>query len=626
MFDEKNTINDKFFYSNVSFTQNVNDNSKNVDNNLNDDYHNQEINILSDEINKSKNKNRNVKNDDFFFHDKFDDILVQLSRKWSEKMRPSELIEMSLGIINLSINVYDNDNNNNNNHSHNINSDNDNDNNDNHHNSDNNGDDKDNYNNKYDDNKINSNYYNIENKNIQSSLCDDFYKKNDEINDYNNNIKKYKNIDSKNIYNYDNNKKHSNVDDNTNNYNNNINSNNKNNINNNDDINNNNVNNNNKINDMNDNNNNNNNNNNSNDNEDKVENKIDRNLTIKSNNDINYVDSISNSNNYYFIFKEIVHSMKPKKIILFLKNLKKYHISSEIISQKKHENFANLIEENIIRSLTESSRCLEHFLRSKNVLPEIKDNEEKNILLPISHVKETSNFLDKNEENKIENQNQNENKIENQNQNQNGKENENEIICNEIENYLNICSKLINELFELRGSWTEINTKNKGKFQDWVQDPFLIFALQYQEKVLLNKNNFEKEDSLQFIGNAAERSLDNIILSTNSYRTKPKNSEKVKLKINLDFKNLNLFDENEKNYFKENRKENEKSEKSEKYLSEQLNIFFPVGEINSKIEFLFSLGKFRFPLFSEFSDFSDFSSKGLFTEIIFLKIFYGIVI
>ena len=270
-----------------------------------------------------------------------------------------------------------------------------------------------------------------------------------------------------------------------------------------------------------------------------------KNIKITNNNNIiNMNELITITNNPFSLLEQSITTFPPKKIISFFENLKEFGVTSELISQKKHENLATLLEENILRSLTESSTKLEHSLRSFGIFPREKGNEIRNEAINLDIEK----------------------------------------INNYVDDYLKTCTKLINNFSTFRGPWNLITKKNKNKFQCWIQDPITIFAIQYREEFYAF-NNYGEEGSLHVVDFNAEHSLKNEIPYKFSSTIQPINSEKIKLKINL---NSNSKSEN--------------SNKIGEIVFREPEIF-SVLEIKSKTDFLFSLGKFRFPILSKFLNF-----------------------
>ena len=290
-----------------------------------------------------------------------------------------------------------------------------------------------------------------------------------------------------------------------------------------------------------------------------IENKEIANIKMTNNNkDMNNIESDNIQNNPFSLLEQSITLFPPKKIFLFFENLKEFGITSELISQKKHENLAILLEENILRSLMECSASLEHSLRSSGIFPREKENKQNN--------KEIDFDIEK--------------------------------INNCIDDYLKICTKLINNLSSIRGPWNLITKKNKIKFHKWIQDPITIFAIQYREEFYAI-DNYGKEGSLQLVGFNAEHSLRNKIPFRLSSTLQPINSEKIKLKINLNLNsNSEFLNKIDKNFFRES----EEAQKTEKNEFQDYEVF-SLREIKSKTDFLFSLGKFGFSLLSRFSDF-----------------------
>ena len=262
------------------------------------------------------------------------------------------------------------------------------------------------------------------------------------------------------------------------------------------------------------------------------------------------------SNCPFSVLTQTIISLSTSQFFTLLKNFEFFGINEEIFSNEKHGNIANLVETKIEKCLSESVNVFEKYL-----------------------INEMTEF------NRI-NGNKNEMKIENINLNNLDffSANKKEEIRVKSLNFIRDSTRLINGFSQLIGSWKLLTKKNKNEFLSFINHPITLFAIQNSEISpylgLFSSKEFSPSISEEI------------------------NNEKILFFTGSDNDNNNN-NNNEKYYDKDNKNNYNVRLKFEK--KDDTNKF--QNEIETKIDFIFALGKFRFPLFSK--EKSVYSTEGM---------------
>jgi hypothetical protein len=280
------------------------------------------------------------------------------------------------------------------------------------------------------------------------------------------------------------------------------------------------------------------------------------------------------SNCPFSVLTQTTISLSTSQFFTLLENFEFFGINEEIFANEKHGNIANLVETKIVKCLSETVNVFEKYL-----LNEITDFDKIN-------------------------GNKNEIKIENMNMNNlnffsfNKKE---EIRVKSL-NFIRDSTRLINGFSELFGTWDLLTNKNKEEFLSFIDNPNTLFAIQNSEI----SSNLGLFSSKEFSPSISEEI----------------NNEKILFFIGNDNdNNNNNNDNNNSNEKFSNNKDNKNNynERLEFGDKDDTNSF--QNEIETKIDFIFALGKFRFPLFSK--DKSLYLTEGMIMTKHFLLLLYS---
>lgn len=295
--------------------------------------------------------------------------------------------------------------------------------------------------------------------------------------------------------------------------------------------------------------------------------KIDKGYTDDNINDNNINDD---DNNYD---SDINEKQTLSSIIIefeFIKNSNKHEnnytditdIESSTISNRPFSVLTHTINSLSTSQLFTLLENFEYFGINKEIFLNVKHGNIANLVETkiVNSLLESVNAFEKyllqeiSEINKL-NEKKNEIKIENFNFNLFSSQKKEEIIKKSL-NFIKSSTRLINNISNLFGSWYSISEKNKNKFYFFMKSYVTLFSIQNFENILNSKSFLLNEFSPSI---SEEINNEKIIIFKSGNRDQS----------NKEIENKEIYNDNyEKN-------------------------------IETKIDFIFALGKFRFPLFSE---------------------------
>lgn len=256
------------------------------------------------------------------------------------------------------------------------------------------------------------------------------------------------------------------------------------------------------------------------------------------------------SNCPFSVLTHTIISLSTSQFFTLLENFEFFGINEEIFSDEKHGNIANLVETKIVKCLSESVIVFEKYL-----------------------INEMTEFNKKNG-------NKNEMTIENINMNNfnSFSSHKKEEIREKSLNLIKESTRLIDGFSQLFGTWKLLTKKNKNEFLSFINNPITSYAIQNSE----SSSNLGLFSSKEFSPSISEEIYNEKILffigSDNDNKNNNNNNDDNEKYNNKDIKN---------NYNERLKFENK----------DDTNNF--QHEIETKINFIFALGKFRFPLFSK---------------------------
>lgn len=251
------------------------------------------------------------------------------------------------------------------------------------------------------------------------------------------------------------------------------------------------------------------------------------------------------SNCPFSVLTQTIMSLSTTQFSTLLENFEFFGMNEEIFAIEKHGNIANLVETKIVKCLSESVNVFEKYLM--NEITELNQN----------------------------NGNKNDMKIENMNMNNlhSFSSNKKDKIKEKSLNFIKDGTRLINGFSEIFGTWKLLTKKNKKEFLSFMENPITLFAIQNSEI----SSNLGLFSSKEFSPSISEEI----------------NNEKILFFIGSDNDNNN----NDNNEKYGNNKDNKTNFNERLKLENKDNSNNLQNEIETKIDFVFALGKFRFPLF-----------------------------
>ena len=259
------------------------------------------------------------------------------------------------------------------------------------------------------------------------------------------------------------------------------------------------------------------------------------------------------SNCPFSVLTQTIISLSTPQFFTLLENFEFFGMDEEIFANEKHGNIANLVETKIAKCLSESVNVFEKYLINEIT----KFNQMSGIKNEIL----------------IENINMN-------NMNYFSANKKEEIRLKSL-NLIRDSARLINRFSELFGTWKLLTKKNKKEFLSFINNPITLFAIQNSEI----SSNLGLFSSKEFSPSISEEINDEkILFFVGNDNDNNKNNN------NNNNNNNGKYDNNKDN-------KNDYNERLRFESKDDTNNF--QNEIETKINFIFALGKFRFPLFSK---------------------------
>jgi hypothetical protein len=280
------------------------------------------------------------------------------------------------------------------------------------------------------------------------------------------------------------------------------------------------------------------------------------------------------------VLTQSLSTATPKEMLKIIQNLKYFGATSELFSDtKKHENFATLVEKNLVRALMENLKNLESYLESANI-----DYDSNNEFTEIDSVIDSKSV---NTETKKKIQ------IFNLSHDDGDKV---EIKINE---FLSISTELINNISELFGEWGGLEENSRNKLNSFFENSVTLFAIQLLEKEKKNpesnmKKNTKKSpvnwfftDLILPILNIVDKDS-KILKYSVDHGPQILYLDKAVKKENKKYKDNNINNDSNINNINNNNNNNNNN-----------NINNNMNNIGIKVRYLLSAGQLRYPLYRD---------------------------